>query len=188
MEISLGILGIVLGALLTYFIYRSGQRSSGKVDQEKTDREGLILIQNQMSELARRLDDKLGSSQKVMSEQVRNFTESITRMDESLRSVHSSVNASAEKMGSFQDIFKTPKLRGAWGESNLRFLLEQTYPTGQILEQHHFVAGSDAVDFAIRLPNDYLLPIDSNIYRLRRGTRPRGKNSATPDPAHWHQA
>ena len=83
-------------------------------------------------------------------------------MQGNLEKVFESVKSSTEKMSSFQDIFKTPKLRGEWGESSLKYLLDQTYPVQRILKQHHFRNG-EAVDFAIRLPNDLILPIDSKF-------------------------
>ena len=36
-------------------------------------------------------------------------------------------------------------------------------PSNRILEQYHFSSGSEAVDFAIALPNEYILPIDSKF-------------------------
>jgi len=104
----------------------------------------------------------IDSSSRTMHQQVRNFTESITKMEGNLRNVFDSIKTSNEKMSSFQDMFKTPKLRGEWGQSNLKYELEQMYSSERVLAQHYFTSG-EAVDFVLKLPNDLLLPIDSKF-------------------------
>jgi len=83
-------------------------------------------------------------------------------MHSALGKVYDSVQSSTEKMSSFQNIFRTPKLRGQWGEANLEYLLTQVYPNERILRQHAFQGGA-VVDFVIKLPNDLLLPIDAKF-------------------------
>ncbi len=106
--------------------------------------------------------ETIDSSSRTMHQQIGSFTESITKMEGNLRNVFDSIKTSNDKMSSFQDMFKTPKLRGQWGESNLEYLLEQTYSRERVLKQHYFKSGNP-VDFAIKLPNDLLLPIDSKF-------------------------
>lgn len=119
-------------------------------------------IKSEVSENLKTNRENVDSSSRDMKDQVRNFTESITKMGGDLRNVFDSIKTSNDKMSSFQDMFKTPKLRGQWGESNLEYLLEQTYSRERILKQHYFKEGN-SVDFAIKLPNDLLLPIDSKF-------------------------
>ncbi len=106
--------------------------------------------------------ETIDSSSRTMHQQIGNFTKSITEMEGNLRNVFDSIKTSNDKMSSFQDMFKTPKLRGQWGESSLKYLLEQTYSRERVLEQHYFKNGNP-VDFVIKLPNDLLLPIDSKF-------------------------
>ena len=167
--------GLIAGFILAYLITsKKSQADSGfghrmdLLEQRLADNQesAARLLSEMKSDMSERLEssqDRIDRSTRDMHERVAGFTESITKMDESLRTVHQSVATSTEKMSSFQDIFKTPKLRGQWGESNLRFLLEQTYDASRIKEQHYFGDGKDAVDFALVLPNDYLLPIDSKF-------------------------
>ena len=156
---------IIIGILAGVFWLLAGRK---KKDDSKEDR-SFLMLQNQISDINKTLDAKLseylkssqGDSQ-MMHKHIGSFTESITKMQGNLEKVFESVKSSTEKMSSFQDIFKTPKLRGEWGESSLKYLLDQTYPVQRILKQHHFRNG-EAVDFAIRLPNDLILPIDSKF-------------------------
>ena len=119
-------------------------------------------IKSDVAEHLKSSQESMNVSTKQMSDRAEAFTTSITKMGEDLRNVHESVNKSTEKMSSFQDIFKTPKLRGQWGETNLQYYLEQTYSKERVLRQHYFKS-NEAVDFALKLPNDLLLPIDSKF-------------------------
>ncbi|MBI2175615.1 MAG: DNA recombination protein RmuC [Parcubacteria group bacterium] len=106
--------------------------------------------------------DLMDNSSRTMREQVRDFTESMTKMHGLFREMQDTVAHSTEKMTSFQNIFKTPKLRGQWGESSLDYMLVQMFSADRILRQYYFKSG-DAVDFAVKLPSDLLLPIDSKF-------------------------
>ena len=176
---STGILAVgalLLGLGLAYLIWgrRKNEGASDLIKQLDLLQQRIIdreegttkLVREMKSDLLDRLEsgqERLDKSTQSMHDQVRQFTSSITKMDEGLRNVHRTVSDSVEKFASFQDIFKTPKLRGQWGESNLKYLLGQTYPPDRVLEQYHFSSGTEAVDFALVLPNDFILPIDSKF-------------------------
>lgn len=131
--------------------------------KDESTREMLSEMKQDIYSYLKETGEASERSTRGMQERIRDFTESMTKLDQGVRNIHESVSDSAESMRSFQDIFKTPKLRGNWGESNLKFLLEQTYPVSRIREQHRFSSADEAVDFALVLPNDYLLPIDSKF-------------------------
>ena len=94
----------------------------------------------------------------TVSQQVHNFTQGMTQLHEGLKGMHDSVKS----VVSFQDLFRNPKLRGQWGEMSLEASLAQYFPKDRYLIQHYFSSG-EAVDAALRLPNDILLPIDSKF-------------------------
>src|SRR6185369_12759553 len=75
-----------------------------------------------------------------------------------LKQVHESV----KDVSSFQNIFKSPKLRGIWGEAALEASLAQYFSKDSYELQHYFKSG-EAVDAILRLPNDLILPIDSKF-------------------------
>ncbi|MEK7129221.1 MAG: DNA recombination protein RmuC [Patescibacteria group bacterium] len=173
----LAIIGIFIGAIAVFLILRINQNGASKGNEishriellENTFKNINDMTLKQLSEIKSDVSENLRAnresvdlSSRTMHQQVGNFTESITKMQGDLRNVFDSIKISSEKMTSFQDIFKTPKLRGQWGESNLEYLLEQTYSRERVLKQHYFKDGNP-VDFAIRLPNDLLLPIDSKF-------------------------
>ncbi len=91
-------------------------------------------------------------------QQVQGFTAGLTQLTENVKLVHQSV----ESVSSFQDIFKSPKLRGIWGEASLEASLNQYFSKDTYELQHYFPSG-EAVDAILRLPNELILPIDSKF-------------------------
>jgi len=91
-------------------------------------------------------------------QQVQNFTQGMTQLQEGLKNMHESVKG----VVSFQDLFRNPKLRGQWGEMSLEASLEQYFPRDRFATQHYFNSG-EAVDAVLKLPNNILLPIDSKF-------------------------
>ena len=56
----------------------------------------------------------------TVHQQVQGFTQGMTLLQENMRQMHESVKG----VVSFQDIFKSPKLRGIWGEASLESALD----------------------------------------------------------------
>ncbi len=111
--------------------------------------------------LNKQLEQSRQASEKAtfaVSQQVQGFTQGITQLQEGLKSMHDSV----KNVSSFQDLFRNPKLRGQWGEMSLEASLAQYFPRDRFIIQHYFSSG-EAVDAALKLPNDILLPIDSKF-------------------------
>lgn len=91
-------------------------------------------------------------------QQVQSFTQGMTQIQENMKQMHESVKS----VSSFQDIFKSPKLRGIWGESSLEAALNQYFSKDMYRLQHYFKSG-EAVDAVLNLPNGLVLPIDSKF-------------------------
>lgn len=97
------------------------------------------------------------SSQNV-NKQVEGFTSGLTQ----LRAEVKQVSESVKDVSSFQNIFKSPKLRGRWGEASLENTLSQYFSRESYEFQKYFSSG-EAVDAVLKLPNGLLLPIDSKF-------------------------
>ena len=97
-------------------------------------------------------------SSRSASQQIQSFTSGLTQLSENVKQVQESV----KNVSSFQDIFKSPKLRGIWGESSLEASLNQYFSKDNYETQHYFKSG-EAVDAILKLPNDFILPIDSKF-------------------------
>ncbi|MBI4059490.1 DNA recombination protein RmuC [Candidatus Giovannonibacteria bacterium] len=147
--------GAVLGALAVYFFLKRGFKSVP---------EGLLLLQNQMQELARKLDQGLGQSTQIMQKQfgesakiIREVTERLTKLDETNRQV---VNF-ADQLRNLQDILQNPKQRGVLGEYYLETVLKNVLPPGSYEMQYQFKDGL-SVDAVIHV-KDKIIPVDSKF-------------------------
>jgi DNA recombination protein RmuC len=130
--------------------------------------EGLLLMQNQLSELTKTIDKRIGESADRMNrslqyqsnqsiEIIREITEKLTRLDETNKQVVDF----ADQLQSLQDILKNPKQRGILGEYFLETLLKNVLPPGSYQMQYPFNDGTivDAVVFV----KDKIIPIDSKF-------------------------
>jgi len=112
------------------------------------------LITGQVKQIR---DSQVGTTQNL-NNQIRLFTKEITHTREDLKQIYKKV----EDVSSFQEIFKSPKLRGQWGEASLNYILGQYYPA-ELWESQHTFSSGERVDAVLKLPNNKLLPIDSKF-------------------------
>ncbi len=135
-----------------------------KQKKTKTDDQAFVLIQNQITELNRTLDSKVGESTRAIERQfgesakiIRDVTERLTKLDETNRQVMSFT----DQLQSLQDVLKNPKQRGILGEYYLETLLKNVLPPGSYQMQYPFKDGTivDAVVFV----KEKIIPIDSKF-------------------------
>lgn len=112
------------------------------------------LILNQLRENK----ESAERSSLAFNQQTQNFVSGIVQLQEKVNHVQESVKG----VVSFQNIFKSPKLRGQWGETSLEAVMGQFFPKELYNIQHYFKNG-EAVDAVLKLPNNQLLPIDSKF-------------------------
>jgi DNA recombination protein RmuC len=128
----------------------------------------LKLILQQVNELSRTMDAKIGETTRQMNESVRNqFGESaklirevtvgLTKLDETNKQVVSF----ADQLQNLQDILKNPKQRGVLGEYYLETLLKNVLPPGNYQMQYAFSNG-EIVDAAVFVKNK-IIPVDSKF-------------------------
>lgn len=143
-------------ALFFLWQWRKGSR--------KDDTSGLLMIQNQLSELRATVDEKLGDSAKMFQQQysesvhvIRDITERLTKLDET----NKQVIGFADQLQNLQDILQNPKQRGILGEYYLEAVLKNVLPPGTYKMQYEFHDGS-IVD-AVILIKAKIIPIDSKF-------------------------
>ncbi len=124
----------------------------------------MLLLQNQIQEIARQVDSKLEQSTQIMQRQfgessriIKEITQELTKVGEGQKQV---VDI-ARQLESLQDVLKNPKQRGVLGEYFLKTVLENVLPPGSFQMQYEFKDGSivDAVVFV----KDKIIPIDSKF-------------------------
>ncbi|MDO8522513.1 MAG: DNA recombination protein RmuC [bacterium] len=128
----------------------------------------MVLLQQQMQELARTLDTRMSDSSRAMQENShRQFSESnrlikeITTELTSVKEIGRQTQTYAEQLQSLQDLLKNPKQRGILGEYYLETVLRNVMSPEDYKIQYSFKNG-EIVD-AVIIINKKLVPVDSKF-------------------------
>lgn len=179
METILILLVVVLlcavGAL-GFFLYRLSLSLEHR-GHEGSD--GVMLLQQQMQELSRTMDLKMGETTRTMHHAVetqfsesqkliRNINKEVAEQLMHVVKGVSEVSASskqvftvAEQLQNLEKVLKHQKQRGNLGEASLQLALENILPAGVYKLQYQF-PGGDIVDAVIET-KDGLIPIDAKF-------------------------
>lgn len=175
---------IIIGALAAGLVYviieRKKEQDQKQQNAAQDTGTGFQLLLQQISELQRTVDQKLGDSEKTLRDTllqqsnhstriISDITERLTRLDENTKQVM----GFAEGLQQLQDILKNPKQRGILGEYYLETLLKNILPPGGYQMQYPFPDGT-IVDAAVFV-REKIIPIDSkfsleNYNRLSEAT------------------
>ncbi len=160
--IGLIVLALINVAVLIVVVIIARSRGTDTTDGS------FVMLQNQLHDLARSINDRLGSSTKELHESlrtqlgesnriVREVTEGLTKLDET----NKQVVGFADQLQHLQDILKNPKQRGVLGEYYLESVLQNVLPPKSFVMQYAFTNG-EIVD-AIVFVKDKIIPIDSKF-------------------------
>lgn len=163
------ILLVVVLILLAYIAFFK-QSKPAEVKQDDT---GMKLLLQQLNELSRTVDHKIGESSKMMQQSVTTqLTESqrlirdITRELTEVKETGKQVASFADQLQNLQDILKNPKQRGILGEYYLETLLKNVLPPSSYEMQYQLGKsddGSDLIPDAVVFVKDKIIPIDSKF-------------------------
>lgn len=163
----------VLGVLVyVFFIRKEDKRDDGA-------QQGLLMLQQQLQDLTRTMDERLGESNKAMqegarmqfresreliqeinrevNEQLRNVVRGVTEVSESSKQVFSV----AEQLQNLEKVLKHQKQRGNLGEASLQLALENMLPATAYKTQYQF-PGGETVD-AVIITKDGMIPVDAKF-------------------------
>ena len=153
---------LIVAANVLAFYFLSGKKEPAR------DETAFKLLLEQMNELSRTVDKKIGETTKEVGialrhqfgesqKLIKDVTEGLTKLDETNRQVVSF----ADQLQSLQDILKNPKQRGVLGEYYLETLLKNVLSPGDYQMQYAFKDGSivDAAVFVKKM----IIPIDSKF-------------------------
>lgn len=163
---------LIVNGVVLWFLMR---RKSGPSDESQP----LLLLQQQLAELSRSVESKLGESRREMQESVRyQFSESkqllqeITKqMQDSLLGVtkeQTKTNEAtrqfmtiAEQLANLEKVLKHQKQRGNLGEASLELILSNILPPGAYKMQYEFKNG-ERVD-AVIVTKEGMIPVDAKF-------------------------
>lgn len=155
------ILAILIIGLAAIFLMLKNYLSSKSEDK---DSQSLVLIQNQINEITRTLNERLSESTKMFQLQygtTAKITQDVTEKLAKLEETNKQVINFADQLQNLQDILKNPKQRGILGEYYLKTVLENVLPPGTFQMQYEFKDGT-IVDAAIFI-KDKIIPVDSKF-------------------------
>ncbi len=163
----------VLGVLVYVFFMRKEEV------KEDTSSQGLLMLQQQLQELTRTMDERMGESSKAMvegvhrqsresreliqeinkevNEQLRNVVRGVTEVSESSKQVFNV----AEQLQNLEKVLKHQKQRGNLGEASLQLALENMLPPTAFKLQYQF-PGGETVD-AVIITKDGMIPVDAKF-------------------------
>ena len=158
-------LGIVVLGLFAGAFFFLRRRNQGRPEALQFAEKMIGQLSERLESMQKTIDARLKESSETTSQvaeraykHVADFSSGIASLQEKFSQLHEKV----DKVTSFQDLFKTPKTTGKWGEAQLNHILGEYYDRDLWEVQHYFKNG-EAVDAVIRLPNRKLLPIDSKL-------------------------
>ena len=111
---------LVIGASVFFLLRKSNVDKNQSESISDLERRITDLMINQLREIRGSVD---GTSQ-AMNRQISSFTRETVQIREELKQVQETMKS----ISSFQEIFRTPKLRGQWGEASLEHILSQHFP------------------------------------------------------------
>ncbi len=166
-NVLIALMALILGALVSGFIvwlFVRHRLSGGQDDFGQS----FVLLQSQLNDLIKTVDEKMGHSSKDMQEVVRrqfsesqklitDITEKVAKVEESSRQVFTV----AEALQNLEKVLKHQKQRGNLGEAGLELILSNVLSPTQFKMQYGFKNG-DTVDAAI-FTKEGIIPVDAKF-------------------------
>jgi len=159
--ILISVVALFVGGFLAWFLL-------GRKKQDAGGGESFLLIQNQLNELTRTLDSKIGESSKLMQDSVKTqFSESqklikdITEKITEVKETNKQVFGMTEQLQNLEKVLKNQKQRGNLGEAGLELILNNILPPNAFQMQYGFKDG-EIVDAAI-FTKDGIIPVDAKF-------------------------
>ena len=161
----LGVVILAVGLAAIFFLLKK------KLDRPEVDNsQPLLMLQNQVNEVTRTLDQRLQESGRMIHSQfnasagiIKEVTEKLVKLDETNKQV---VNF-ADQLKSLQDILKNPKQRGVLGEYYLENVLKNVLPPGSYQMQYRLGVdentNKELIPDAVIFIKDKIVPIDSKF-------------------------
>jgi DNA recombination protein RmuC len=151
METILLILILVIGLVILYFQFKN------KPKQEEVSEK----IKDELNSIKTSFSDSFG----VMSRDIaKDMTGALTKVDEKVLNFNQQIQTINESQNSFSRILAGVKQYGGLSEFSLAGILEDLLPANQFIANAKMKPDEtrDLVEFAVKLQNDVLCPIDSH--------------------------
>ena len=169
------LLNFLLLVAVAYLVWRLSTKKP-----EPADTQSMMMLQNQLQDLSRAMESKLGEGTNRMFESMRSQFGESQRLATDIRDlVHKQLtevargvaetNAStkqvfsiAEQLQNLERVLKNQKQRGNLGEAGLELILSNILPPDRFKMQYDFSNG-ETVDAVIFLKDNVIVPVDAKF-------------------------
>ncbi len=128
-----------------------------RLKQNRDDDQSMALLNQNMQALQSSFQEKLDRTNQVINERLDNAARVIGSVNKEL----GQMSQIGQSLQNFQDLLKSPKLRGGLGEQGLKNMLSQTFPNELYSMQYKFKNGQ-IVDAAIKIDAG-IVPVDAKF-------------------------
>jgi len=135
-----------------------------KQAQTPLESQTLLLMQQQLSQMQKEVNDRLGESHNAFRDQHKSVTNTVREVSERMAKVEEISRQVLNETGELQklqQILKNPKQRGVLGEYFLETLLKNILPPENFQMQYRFEDG-EIVDAAVFI-KEKIVPVDSKF-------------------------
>lgn len=174
------VIGLIIGnGIVLYLWMRDKATSKTDPAQIQAQAQGMMLLQQQLQELTRTMNDRMGETTRTMHESVKS---QFSQSQDLIRNINREVNEQllqvvrgvsevsesskqvfsvAEQLQNLEKVLKHQKQRGNLGEASLQLALENMLPATAFKIQYEF-PGGETVD-AIIHTKDGMIPVDAKF-------------------------
>lgn len=169
-QILFAVLGLIGGAVIVWLMLRRPQNAG-------TDPEIMQQLQrtvtDRLDRVTEQLDRRLRESTHAMNESKSFLANRVSSTERSIRDVTAYLSKLTEattalqhntaEIMSFQQLLKSPKVRGGFGEVLLGSLLSDVLPADRYELQYTLPSSGEIADAVIKLQDGYIVAIDSKF-------------------------
>src|SRR3989344_8392863 len=155
--IIVGVLALGFGGVIFWL-----NKKMRELHEQRQGDQSLLMIQNQIAEITKTLDTKLGESTRAIQQQfgqnldiVKNVATELV----SLKETNKQVLGVSDQIQKLERVLTSQKQRGNLGEAGLQLVMENILPPNAFKIQYKFDDG-DIVDAAI-FTKDGIIPVDA---------------------------
>ncbi len=160
-EIFLIIIGLAAGAAIVWFLLKKQVPGVDTSLHERLDR------------VMQQIDSRLSENVRAMNESKSFLADRVSSAERTVRSVSTglgrleqataTLQRTNQEIASFQNLLKSPKIRGSFGEVLLGNLLGDVLPADRYELQYTFGSSGETADAIIRLQDSYIVAVDAKF-------------------------
>jgi DNA recombination protein RmuC len=161
-------LGIFAGLGLMWLLLRRQTRLPGDA---MADIQRHVL--DRLDNVTRQIDARLHENVRAMNESKAFLSDRVSSTERTVREVSASLGrleqatgalrATTDEISNFQNLLRSPKVRGSFGEVLLNNLLGDILPQDRYAVQHTLASTGEIADAVIKLQDGYMVAIDAKF-------------------------